>query len=360
MTELSDLLLEYFLLSTNLVETTPNPPTNIPKDVRAEVSRMILEDSYVPLFSIDRIKYIKNFATTYSELKNRSEEILTQLGVDANIPSPYKVSIALQLSLLEAWRKIIVERYVFTRKVEIVRGSLGISPNTLLILYKFIILSKFASYGKAMVDILGTILGSPRYSQVLTSIYSDIKTIIDYVSSGERQKNPARKRAYALFNTLYAPLVLSYVLNGAGLARFVKVAQNQGKLAYSSTILADLLGQYAFKIIFSYEVPTLRSLTQKLVEYFTIIHEVLSSERFKSVLKEGTLYYFLATVAKEHNITDDERIAHLWSLLNDIIVAMLVSLELYEEDDEIRRAYKEKVGDIDLYEYTLKQYGLTY
>ena len=358
MTELSDLLLEYFLLSTDLIETIPNPPAKVPKDVRNEISQMVLEDSYVPLFSIDRIKYIKNFVTTYSELKNRSEEILTQLGIDAKIPSPYKVSIALQLSLLEAWRKIAVERYVFTKRVEIVRGSLSVSPNTLLILYKYIILSKFASYGKVMVDLLGTILSSPRYSQILTSTYSDIKTIIDYVSSGERQKNPARKRAYAMFNTLYAPLILSYALNGAGLARFVNAQTD--KLSYSSTILADILGQYAFKIIFSYEVPTLRSLAQRLVEYFTVIHEVLSSERFKSVLKEGTLYYFLATVAKEHNITDDERIAHLWSLLNDIIVAMLVSLELYEEDDEIRRAYKEKVGDIDLYEYTLKQYGLTY
>ena len=359
MTDISSLLLDYFLLSTNLIETIPNPPSKTPKDVKAEISRMVLEDSYIPLFSLDKIKYIRNFVTTYNELKKRADEVLTQLGVETKLPSPYKVAIALQLSLLEGWRKIAVERYVFSTKAEIIKSSLDISPGTLLILYKFIILSKFASYGKRMVDLLGTMLGSSRYSQILTFTYSDIKKVEDYVSSGESQQNVGlRKRAYAMFNTLYAPLILSYVLNGAGLARFE--SNKNATLAYSSTVLADLLSHYAFKMIFSYDVPTLQSLAQKLVEYFTVIHEVLSSEKFRSALKEGTLYYFLLVVAKEHSITDDERIAHLWSLLNDIIVAMLVSLELYEEDDEIRRAYKEKVGDIDLYEYTLKQYGLTY
>ena len=359
MTDISDLLLNYFLLSTNLIETLPNPPSKTPKEVRIEISRMVLEDSYVPLFSIDKIKYLKNFVVTYNELKKRSDEILSLLGVEANLPSPYKVTIALQLSILEGWWKIAVERYVFSRKTEIVKGSLDISPNTLLILYKFIILSKFSSYGKRMVDLLETILSSSKYSQILTFTYSEIKKIIDYVSSGRRQQSIGpRKRAYSMFNTIYAPLILSYVLNGAGLARF-ESSKNE-TLSYSSTVLADLLSHYAFKIIFGYNVPTLQSLAQKLVEYFTVIHKILSNEKFRSVLKEGTLYHFLIVSAKEHGITDDERIAHLWSLLNDIIVAMLVSLELYEEDDEIRRAYKEKVGDIDLYEYTLKQYGLTY
>ncbi|BCU70054.1 hypothetical protein [Stygiolobus caldivivus] len=361
MTSPSDLLFEYFLTSTDLVETIPDPNKTILESNKKELLRMIREDSYIPLFSAEKIKFIKNFSSAYNELRNKANEILNELNVQTNLPPSYNVAITLQLAILETWRKVVVEKVVFNKRVNIIKGKLDISPYTLLILYKFVVISKFASNGNEMVKLLQKLLESPKNREILPDIYAEIKRLIDYSTSEEVKKNKGQqRRAYTMYNTLFAPLVFSYTLSGSNLVRYYKKISKQNQLSYTSTVLMDLLGAYSFRMIYGYSNSTLVSLAEELSQYFKVIHETLSSKEFKSVLKEGSLYSYLVTKANEHNITDMNKISLLWNLINDIIIAALVSLELYEEDDEVKKAYKEKIGEIDIYEYTTRQYGLAY
>ena len=362
MTSVSDLLLEYYLISTDLVEATPNPSKDVIKSNYSLVKDMVINDSYIPLFSIDKIKFVKNLNNVYEQLKNKAVEILKELGVETKLPPSYNVAIALQLSMVETWRRVVIDKIVFNKRVTIVKDSLDISPYTLLFLYRFIILSKFSGTGNEMVKLLYQILEDSKNREILSETYSEIKKVVEYATSDEMKRNKGRQRkAYTMFNTLYAPLMLSYVLNGAGLIRYYNAGLN--KLAYAATSLIDVLGSYSFRVIYGYSQPALISFAEELTEYFKVIHTVLSSKDFKQILKEGSLYSYLVSRAEEHKINDMSKISIIWDLINNIIISALVSLELCKDDPsckDVIQVYKDKVGDITIYEYVTRQYGLTY
>ena len=169
-----------------------------------------------------------------------------------------------------------------------------------------------------------------------------------------------------MFNSLFSPLIFAYVLNGTGLPRYFNYLKRTGHLAYTATSLIDLLGLYSFRVIYGYTQSALTSYAEELEGYFSVIHDVLSSKDLKSVLKGGPLYSYLISKANEHNITDMSKISILWDLINNIIIAILISLELCKNKDSCKGAddvlsvYKYKFGDLTLDEYVTRQYGLTY
>ena len=357
MTSISDLLLEYFLTSTELIEVDRNPSRERKRSTYSLVGDMIAKDSYVPLFSIERIKVVKNFTNTYTQLKDKAEVILKELGVDTKLPSPYKVAIVLPLSIVETWRKIVIDKIVFGKKISIIKDQLNISPYSLLFLYRFVAISKFTSTGNEMVLLLSKILESPKNREILPATYSELKKVAEYA----KQKNE-----YTMFNALFSPLIFAYVLSGAGLTRYFNYLRGNNHIAYTATSLIDLLGLYSFRVIYGYNQSALTSYAEELVGYFSVIHDVLSSKDLKSVLKGGSLYSYLILKANEHNITDMSKISKLWDLINTIIIAILISLEVCKNEDSCEGAdyvlsvYKDKVGDLTIDEYVTRQYGLTY
>ena len=365
MSSLSDLLLDFFLLSTDLVEAEPNPRKSLINTNNEVVKSMIKNDSYIPLISVDKMKFVKNLSTTYPKLKEKASEVFSELGVKAELPDSYKVAIATQLSIIETWRRVIAEKLVFTKRVNILKDKLDLSPYTLLLLYRFVILSKFASTGKEMMEIFKNQLEDPRNREVLRDAYEEAKRILDYSTSDEVKKSKGeQRRAYTMYNTIYMPLVLSYTLSGASLIRY-HVNKKIGHLPYTATALIDLLGTYSFRIVYGYARPTLESMANELAQYFGVAHEVLSSSDLKSILKEGSLYSFLVEVANKRGINDMGRISQIWDIANNAVVAALVTLELCKDEGcedhaDVLELYREKVGDISLYEYTTRQYGLAY
>ena len=365
MSSLSDLLLDFFLLSTDLLEAEPNPKKSLINANNEVVKSMIKEDSYIPLLSIDKVKFVKNLSTTYSKLKEKANEVMSELGVKTELPASYKVAIATQLSIIETWRRIIAEKLAFTRRVRIIEDKLDLSPYTLLLLYRFVILSKFASTGKEMMEIFKDHLEDPRNRDVLRDAYEETKRILEFSTSDEVKKSKGeQRRAYTMYNTLYLPLVLSYTLSGASLVRY-HVNKKMGHLPYTATALMDVLGTYSFRIVYGYARPTLESMANELAQYFSVAHEVLSTNDLKSIVKEGSLYSFLVDTASRRGINDMSRLSQIWDIVNNAVVAALVTLELCAEDEckdhaEVLNLYREMVGDISLYEYTTRQYGLAY
>ena len=374
MSSLSDLLLDFFLLSTDLVEAEPNPRKSLISTNNEVVKSMVKEDSYIPLFSVDKMKFIKNLSTTYPKLKEKASDILSELGVKVELPASYKVAITMQLSIIETWRRIIVEKLAFTKRVIVIKDKLDLSPYTLLLLYRFVMLSKFSTTGKEMIEIFKNQLEDPRNRDVMRDAYEEAKKIIDYSTSDEVKKNKGeQRRAYTMYNTLYAPLVMSYALNGANLVRFYQNMRRSdkdknrkgGHLPYTATALMDVLGTYSFRIVYGYARPTLESMANELVQYFSVAYEILSSDDFKSVLKEGSLYSSLVNTASKRGINDMSKISQIWDIVNNAVVAALVTLGLCEGEEcedhaDVLELYREKVGNMSLYEYTTRQYGLAY
>jgi len=367
MTSISDLLFEYFLTSTELIEVDLNPSRERVRSTYSLVRDMIAKDSYVPLFSIDKIKYVKNLTNTYTQLKDKAEVILKELGVDTKLPSPYKVAIVLPLSIVETWRKIVIDKIVFSKKVTIIKDQLNISPYSLLFLYRFVAISKFTGTGNGMIRSLSKILESPKNREILSVTYSELKKVAEYATSNEMKKNKSiQRKAYSMFNTLFSPLIFAYVLNGAGLARYFNNLMGNSHLAYTATSLVDLLGLYSFRVIYGYTQSALTSYAEELEGYFSVIHDILSSKDIKSVLKGGPLYSYLILKANEHNITDMSKISILWDLINNVIITILISLELCKnkgsckDADDVLSVYKDKFGDLTIDEYVTRQYGLTY
>ena len=365
MSSIGDLLLDFFLSSTDLVEADPNPKRSLVSSNNGIVKSMVRDDSYIPLLSVEKTKFIKNLSDVYPRLKEKADAVLKDLGVDAKLPPSYRVAIVTQLSIVETWRRVVTERLVFTKRVNIIRDKLSVSPYTLLLLYRFVVLSKFASTGKEMVDLFGEQLEDPRNKEILRDTYEEVRKILEYSASEDTKKNKGeQRRAYTMYNTLYAPLVFSYTLSGAGLFRYYNT-KKRNQLAYTATALMDFLGSYSFRAIYGYSRPTLESMANELVQYFNVIYQVLSSRDFKSTLKEGSLYSFLVSIANSEGINDMSRISRLWDLVNNAVIAALVTLELCKEDEckdhaDVLESYREKVGDISLYEYTTRQYGLAY
>ncbi|MFP3203103.1 MAG: hypothetical protein RXR43_13050 [Sulfolobus sp.] len=347
--KISESLMNFFLTSLNLIETSKNPSRNLENTNKKEIIRMVNE-GYIPLITLDKIKYIRNLSSTYIQLKSMSSEILNELEVNSDLPPSYNIAIVTHLAILESWRKIITEKIAFSTKVKIYEDddSLQISPYTLLFLYRFVILSKFASTGNSMVKMLRIILETPENLDKFGETYNEIKKLID--KNGKRTR-----KEYAMFNTLFMPLVISYALNGANLVRYYK-GKEQNQLAYASTALMELLGTYSFRVFFAYPQTTLKLLAEQLAKYFKVINSVILNKEFKSILKEGSLYGYLVTQAGKYNLDSMTDISILWDILNNIVLAMLVSLEFYNNEDELRSIYREKVGNINLHEYVTRQY----
>jgi hypothetical protein len=304
----------------------------------------MVNEGYIPLITLDKIKYIRNLSSTYIQLKSMSSEILNELEVNSDLPPSYNIAIVTNLAILESWRKIVTEKVAFSTKVKIYEGkdSLQISPYTLLFLYRFVMLSKFASEGNSMVKLLGMILETPENLDKFGETYNEIKKLIGI-------------KEYEVFNTLFMPLVISYALNGANLVKYYK-GKKQNHLAYASTALMELLGTYSFRVFFAYPQTTLKLLAEQLAKYFKVINSVILNKEFKSILKEGSLYGYLVTQAGKYNLDSMTDISILWDILNNIVLAILVSLEFYDNEDELRSIYREKVGNINLHEYVTRQY----
>jgi hypothetical protein len=336
--------MNFFLTSLNLIETSKNPPKNLENTNKNEIIQMVNEEGYIPLITLDKIKYIRNLSSTYIQLKSMSSEILNELEVNSDLPPSYNIAIVTNLAILESWRKIVTEKVAFSTKVKIYEGkdSLQISPYTLLFLYRFVMLSKFASEGNSMVKLLGMILETPENLDKFGETYNEIKKLIGI-------------KEYEVFNTLFMPLVISYALNGANLVKYYK-GKKQNHLAYASTALMELLGTYSFRVFFAYPQTTLKLLAEQLAKYFKVINSVILNKEFKSILKEGSLYGYLVTQAGKYNLDNMTDISILWDILNNIVLAMLVSLEFYNNKDELRSIYREKVGNINLHEYVTRQY----
>ena len=335
--------MNFFLTSLNLIETSKSRSRNLENTNKKEIIRMVNE-GYIPLITLDKIKYIRNLSSTYIQLKSMSSEILNELEVNSDLPPSYNIAIVTNLAILESWRKIVTEKVAFSTKVKIYEGkdSLQISPYTLLFLYRFVMLSKFASEGNSMVKLLGMILETPENLDKFGETYNEIKKLIGI-------------KEYEVFNTLFMPLVISYALNGANLVKYYK-GKKQNHLAYASTALMELLGTYSFRVFFAYPQTTLKLLAEQLAKYFKVINSVILNKEFKSILKEGSLYGYLVTQAGKYNLDSMTDISILWDILNNIVLAILVSLEFYDNEDELRSIYREKVGNINLHEYVTRQY----
>jgi len=341
--KISESLMNFFLTSLNLIETSKSRSRNLENTNKKEIIRMVNE-GYIPLITLDKIKYIRNLSSTYIQLKSMSSEILNELEVNSDLPPSYNIAIVTNLAILESWRKIVTEKVAFSTKVKIYEGkdSLQISPYTLLFLYRFVMLSKFASEGNSMVKLLGMILETPENLDKFGETYNEIKKLIGI-------------KEYEVFNTLFMPLVISYALNGANLVKYYK-GKKQNHLAYASTALMELLGTYSFRVFFAYPQTTLKLLAEQLAKYFKVINSVILNKEFKSILKEGSLYGYLVTQAGKYNLDSMTDISILWDILNNIVLAILVSLEFYDNEDELRSIYREKVGNINLHEYVTRQY----
>jgi len=345
MTDLSELLLKYFLTSLNLIEVEPRG--NAEETNNKEVMKM-LNEGYIPLFSAEKIKFIKNLSPVYAQLKDMADAIFNELNIRTELPASYKVAIALQLSILETWRKVIVEKAMLDERIVIdEENKLDISPYALLLLYRFIAISKFMCTGNEIVKLFSKVLETQKEDNAIV----DIKRLEEYIEKKRQDRNEQR-RAYTMYNTLFAPLILSYALSGASLLKYYRgLTQNQ--LSYTSTTLMEILESYFFRVIYDDNRSTLISLAKELVDYFSVLHEIVSNKELKSIIKEGSLYSYVLSKANERGITDMSKISVIWGLINDAVIAALVSLELYD-NEELKTAYRNLVGDITIYEYVIK------
>ncbi|HII73796.1 TPA: AAA domain-containing protein [Sulfurisphaera tokodaii] len=201
--------------------------------------------------------------------------------------------------------------------------------------------------GNEIVKLFSKVLETQKEDNAIV----DIKRLEEYIEKKRQDRNEQR-RAYTMYNTLFAPLILSYALSGASLLKYYRgLTQNQ--LSYTSTTLMEILESYFFRVIYDDNRSTLISLAKELVDYFSVLHEIVSNKELKSIIKEGSLYSYVLSKANERGITDMSKISVIWGLINDAVIAALVSLELYD-NEELKTAYRNLVGDITIYEYVIK------
>lgn len=366
MTDISETLLNFFLNSASLIEVDPQGKT---KNYDT-LLKIVKEEAYVPLITVDKIKFIKNF-NMIENLKKDAEAVLEELGIKTDLPPTYKFSITFQLSILEAWRKYIQDKIVIDKRFTLRKDKLGevnISFFSLIYLYRFIVLTKFASTGTQMVELFERILEDPYVKRRFPDTYDEIKNLYEFSKNTNKKRGDNRK-AYTQYNTLYIPLVLSYLLNGAGLMRYYNMLRNSksksgSALAYGGTILMDLLSEEFFRIIYLNRFDVLKQYANRLVKYFSVLHSVLERKDLASVLKNMELYYVIMNEAFKNGMNEIDT-AITWDLTNNALLSMLISLKTNSETkskefEQLLEVYKEKVGEVTLEYFVTKTYGFTY
>ena len=307
-----DELLEFFKTSTRLVEVDPER-----KEIPGAVVKMVVEDSYIPLITPDKLSLSANLPVIFPELVKRADSILSELGVETQLPDSYKVSLVMALSLIVAFRSNVTEGEV--KLIGSKEISLSLSLPSLIQFYKFILLTKSCGEG---VDPLDFFLTVAEKEGVNAQELKALRSTIDQI--GKARTTGISRRIYSIFNTIYLPLVLAYTFNGAGIVRYYN-GSKMGKLGYTTTALADYV-----------LMKDLDKAVNELPQLFSDIYNAVKG-------LPGSL-----------NEISNELV---WSILRDIYVSALVSKELYDKKDRIKEFY-ERVATVKLTELEVKPQAL--
>ena len=309
-----DDLFEFFKVSTLLLET------DVMKSSRTsfnQLRKIIIEDLYIPFITPEKLEYSARLPEVFPELVNRANIILPRLDLEVNISGSYKVAIVMGLSLIVALRRlyegnlpdmaILLARYQDT--------SISISLKALLSLYRFVLLTKSGGEGVDPLDFFSQI---SKYEGKTSNAIDEIKSVIKSVR--DKVKNVGG-RIYGIFNTFYLPLVLAYVVNGAGVLRYYNGLKQQ-KLGYHTTALADRLLYLTF-------YADLKTAAKELLGLFSAIYRAIPNlpQSFKAVNDELTV-----------------------SMLREVAISAIVSRELYERDDEVKEFYERVTQGLKLFD----------
>lgn len=344
-----DRLLDFFLKSMQLIEVDANGN----EQNYEYLLKMVKEDNYIPLIVANKIKYVKNLHVL-EELKKEADEILRELGFNVNLPPMYKVAIVLHLAFLEMWRQHIQEHIVIDKSF-ILRndklGSIDLSFYALLILYSLIpILLKADMSGFEIVERLKKLIDeSPRIRRI--TVTSEIDNILEVVENVRSRSD--KLKAYAQFETLFFPLVLAYMIGTDVLSE-----KPYDQLTFQSTDLIHVLDEAKYRILYLPRYDVLREYADKLVKYFTAVHNVISAPDLANMIDRRELYYVVMAESSRLGLGQTDT-AIVWNLVNNAILAMLASLK--HDDNTMNPAlravvnlYRQKVGNTTLGDYSYK------
>ena len=324
-----DDLFGFFRTSTYLLRADINKRSKTSTELIKLIKKIINGDSYIPFITPDKLEYSAHISTVFPELIKKGNDILTELGLEANIPDSYKVAIVMGLSLIVALRRLHEGKIPNMNVVIEESQSISISLKGLLSLYRFILSTKSAGKG---IDPLDFFLEISNHESKATDVAKELVVIRNRINAATGE---LRKRIYSIFNTLYLPLVLTYALNGAGVIRYYNALEHQNqqnnkqkkrrkqqKLGYYTTALADRLLYFTF-------YADLKTAAEELLGLFSAIYKAVQN-----------LPQSLKTV-------NDELTA---SILREVTISAIVSRELYDRDDDIRAFYERVTQGLKLFD----------
>ena len=333
---IEDDLFEFFKKATLLIKTDINK-RNKRKKLISQIYKIIVEDSYIPFITPDKLEYSVQLPDVFPELAQQANKILGELRLTCDLPDSYKVAVVMGLSL------IVLFRWYYERKISdkinttvVIEESqnISVSLRALLSLYLFILSTKSGGKG---IDPLDFFLSISDYenkdadvaNELKNNLWDKIKTKEAKSKRGQdehakKEQEQKRRRIYSIFNTLYLPLVLAYAFNGAGVLRYYNALgpqkqksdnrndqerrssdQNkeikQSKLGYYTTAIADRLLYLTFH-------ADLRTAAKELVDIFSAVYKAVHN-----------LPHALMTV-------NDDLIS---SILREVAISAIVSRELY-------------------------------
>ena len=303
-------LFEFFETSTLLLEADIDKKSGSSFGL---LKKIILEDSYIPLMTPDKLEFSANLSAVFPGLVKRADEILARLGLKADIPGSYKVAAVMSLSLIMALRRLY-EGNLPDIVVPLERHqNISISLRALLSLCRFVLFTKSGGEGIDPLDFFSEV---SAHEGKVDNVASEISSVLNKVRNASD-----RRRIYGIFNTLYLPLVLAYAVNGAGVIRYSNGLKQQ-KLGYYTTALADRLLYLTFR-------ADLKTAAEELLRLFS------------------TVYKAVQDLPQSLRAVNDELTT---SILREVAISAIVSRELYDKNNEIRKFYESVTRGLKLFD----------
>ena len=313
-----DDLFEFFKTSTLLLEADINKKSGSSFGL---LKKIVLEDSYIPLMTPDKLEFSANLSAVFPGLVKRADEILAKLGLKADIPGSYMVAAVMGLSLIVALRRLY-EGNLPDMVVPLERHqNISISLRALLSLYRFVLFTKSSGEGKAPLEFFSEVSEREKKVPDIASQINSVLDRLDRVRKEDNERKMQRRKIYGIFNTLYLPLVLAYAVNGAGVIRYYNGLKHQ-KLGYYTTALADRLLHLTFH-------ADLKTAAEELLGLFSAVYKAVQDlpQSLRAVNDELTT-----------------------SILREVAISAIVSRELYDENNEIRKFYENVTRGLKLFD----------